>query len=335
MRRMPGTLREQAQAAQTRGDLPQAAQHWQAYVNLVPQDVDARAELALLLHATAQTADERACALDAMQCVLNLAPSRRDVRQQVVHAALASGRHADAATHLKALLAETPKNADLWLRLGDAEFSAQNWIGAAGAYHMVLRTAPERVAVYQKLAGLLIERFQRPSSAAKVIARMLAANPRNAAAADIYRTFWQERLSPAGNTRPRSDVLAEGLDLLVDNSDHDEMVETWLNELRRLEPDNFRTAELEVRLMLARGETDAALERLDAACQAAEDTGGNKHRAAQLLMIEAKHIPANEPSAQVLLERAERYLRLLVSEHPEHTAELIDFLAGTAATKRP
>ena len=84
-------LKEQADAAEARGEQPKAASYLRRYLATVPTDHEARARLGLMLSRTAQSPTEHYQAYLVLDEALRSLPDRRDVRRRAAEVALRWG----------------------------------------------------------------------------------------------------------------------------------------------------------------------------------------------------------------------------------------------------
>src|SRR5262249_45336084 len=115
--RIARALLAQADRAEQEGSLDQAARYLSRYLELRPDDIEARARLGQALADEKIAVTVKACtrALFVLEEVLAKQPDRRDLRLRLIRLALALPRREVAREHLNRLIQANPED-------GEAEF---------------------------------------------------------------------------------------------------------------------------------------------------------------------------------------------------------------------
>lgn len=100
-------------------------------------------------------------------------------RRKLVDIYTTTRRYSDAEAHLTALLRKSPKDGELLELLGRCQVAARQTEKAEQSFRKAIDSAPDRIAAYTYLAGLLADRnrLNRPSEADQWMKRLLEANP--------------------------------------------------------------------------------------------------------------------------------------------------------------
>lgn len=231
-----------ASEARESGRMAEAIRNLTSYVQLEPDDIDARADLALLL---ADVGDLRR-AYDTMEFVLRRDPQRAGVRRRLAQVSARIGRTADALAHLEPLLKETPEDAELLEWRGTWLLRQGKFRESAASFEAALAAQPDRLDCYLPLAALYRQRLEMPQSEAEVLERLVAHNDTSARAyrlrADYYRQVnrLDEALADAERAVELDAQNVEGLVLLAEvaraHNDH-ARAEEILRRAVELHPD--------------------------------------------------------------------------------------------------
>lgn len=188
VRRNADALLEQANRAETENDPQRFADLLGRYVELKkPEDLEARARLALFRDKQARTPTEKYRAFMAMDDVLrrgSFDPKKEnEVHLRAAELALDMHRPADARDHIQRLLEARPDDPELEDLLGRCEEESKQFIKARAAYELALKNSPKRVNTALKLARLLRSQLNpapgpdRAADADKVMDAVVAAAP--------------------------------------------------------------------------------------------------------------------------------------------------------------
>lgn len=181
-------LRE-AQRAKEEGKLGDAVRNLRWYVDLVPNDVDALADLGSMLAKLSAPGPAYA----TFEKVLRLDPNRTDVRRELASVAIQLGRYRDAREHLeKHLLKDPPEDAELLFLFATCQEAMDDYKGAEESLKETLSLEgaieddPLKLGVYLRLANLLRRRLDRAAEADTWMAKMVTSNP-DSCEAHVYR----------------------------------------------------------------------------------------------------------------------------------------------------
>ncbi len=196
--RQAALLKEQADAAETRGEPARAAGYLRRYLAAVPDDHDVRARLGLILSRNARSPSELFQAYLVLEEALRGLPERTDIRRRVVEIALTLGTDLlpEAKRHLDALIRSDPKDGQLEVYYADAHLLEARFEEARHRLQEAIRKQPDLYAAHLHLAALLRERLNRPGDAAKVIEDLAAEYPKSAEAQLAAAAFWESSGDP-------------------------------------------------------------------------------------------------------------------------------------------
>jgi predicted Zn-dependent protease len=192
VRRNARALRQQAERYLAEGQLSEAISYLGQYLTYEPGDTETLAKYALALDQAANSPTARFQAWDLLEQALRREPKRSDWRHQAVRLTAELGQYADAARHLEFLLQEAPNDAHLADLLGRCRENTGEYVKAAAAYRQAVKDNPKLLEAYERLAHVLYFRLERPGQAIEVLANMVAANPRSAAALLVRARFLRE-----------------------------------------------------------------------------------------------------------------------------------------------
>ncbi len=178
VRRNADMFLRQAERAEESGRLHEAIQKLQWYVALKPEDIDAVADLGLLL----ADVSAHGPAYQALEKVLRTDARRPEIRRQLAVVAIELHRFADARVHLERLLENSPNDAELLAQLGRCCAATRDYARAAELYEKALRGEPHRIALYAPMVAILRVELKRPDDADRWIETLIRANPDSAQA---------------------------------------------------------------------------------------------------------------------------------------------------------
>src|SRR5207248_1421194 len=113
VRRHAASLLHYASLAESQKRLDRATRFVGLYVNLIPNDTEARARFGLLLEQVDQSPRTRAGAMRVFEQVLLREPNRGDIRRRLIAHAVDLGQYDDALQHLDILMKIQPDDAEL------------------------------------------------------------------------------------------------------------------------------------------------------------------------------------------------------------------------------
>ena len=210
------------------------------YVRLMPNDVEARERLGLLLadwSTFAPPADRLFWFRQArgqLEATVALDAGRDKARGKLVDLSIMSRRYQDAKDHLQmTLLQKRPEDPELLEKLGICQMRMGDFVDARKSFEKAIECGPDRVDSYWQLAVLFRSQLSLPDEAARVMDELVEANPESAKA-HFYRGRY---LASAG---AREESLPE------------------LTKALELAPDDFPSLLLFARVNLAEGNLDEA-----------------------------------------------------------------------------
>ncbi len=181
-------LRE-AREARESGETGVALHRLEWYLRFVPDDVEAQAELGMML--ADRGANHRAFAL--LEGVLRGEPDRMDVRRKLVDVIIRLGRHSDARTHLEDyLLKQSPGDPELLAILATCQQAMGDLDAAEASLRESIDNEPRQVDAYAQLARLLQTQQKRRAEADPWIERMLEANPESGPASLAAARYFRD-----------------------------------------------------------------------------------------------------------------------------------------------
>ncbi|MEX0724832.1 MAG: tetratricopeptide repeat protein [Planctomycetaceae bacterium] len=176
VRRLAVSLLDQQRRAARDGDDKLAARYLGQYLGYATDDVEKHAELAELLNKSAESSRDHYRALQYMEKVVRMDPSRTSIRRLLVDKLLLFGRYDDALVHLETLRAQFPDEGALEYKTGLCHHALQKYQKASIAYRSAFVHDPAQLEAYQNLAVLMRDQFQQAEEADKLIDRMVASN---------------------------------------------------------------------------------------------------------------------------------------------------------------
>jgi tetratricopeptide (TPR) repeat protein len=231
-----------ADRAEQQGRPDQAALYLDEGLRLRPDDAVLLARHGQLL-ARSPDPKQRAAAVKSLERATRVNPSDAASRRRLAELLMESDAPAAALGHWSVLLAASPDDPEIEIRLARCETALNHADRAEKWYREAARHAPDRVDVRAELAALLAGRAKRPRDADRVLDELIAARPRDAAA---YVARARHR-------------IARGLD----GADDD------LKKARDLDPANAEALELAAGLAIRRHQPDQARALLNQAVKAA------------------------------------------------------------------
>lgn len=159
------------------------------YIQLMPDEVDVRERLGMILA-------ERATDVDAvnknrlfwqafglLEATVGLDPERDDARRQLVKMAMTVRRYQDAKDHLQGfLLKKFPKDPELLEQLGQCQLRMGDYDAAMTSLRKAIECGSDQVTAYAMLAGLLRSHFSQPKEADGWMEKLVEVNPKSSKA---------------------------------------------------------------------------------------------------------------------------------------------------------
>lgn len=221
------SLLETATREESLGHLRKAAEALEAYVRLMPDDIELLARFGVLC--TRLGDSNRAAsykALRILERVLWAEPQRHDIRRKVAGVALRLGLVPQAKEHLETLLRVVPEDGEAESLLGECQIALKQYQDAAIWFDRACKHAPDRIKSYVHLAYLLKDHIAETERellerklgrwADQVMNEMVAANPRSARAY-LERARYRRRFG--GSLQAVEDDLARAYALAPDDVD--------------------------------------------------------------------------------------------------------------------
>jgi cellulose synthase operon protein C len=179
-KRNSGILLEKARQLKQDGKFGDAVAYYGRYVRLTPQDTDGLAEYGIAL---SEHTNAHGQALLILEQVLRREPNYPNARRKLVNSAMASGHFTDAAVHLRDhLLKSDPKDGELWNLLGQCQEAEKQNERAVESYERAITNSPTHWEHYVRQALVLREGLKQPTQADGIMDKMIASNPKSAAA---------------------------------------------------------------------------------------------------------------------------------------------------------
>jgi tetratricopeptide (TPR) repeat protein len=155
------------------GKLGEAAGTLSRYVRLVPDDTDALARLGQL---NARLGNSQG-AFALLEQVLRRQPGRDEARRQLVDVAMKMGRFSDAREHLRQyILRDNPGDTASLDLLGQCEAALGELKQAADTFEQVLKSRPDSLETYSRLADLRRLKLDQPAEADAAMDRLVESN---------------------------------------------------------------------------------------------------------------------------------------------------------------
>lgn len=159
----------------------QAARFLAAYLDLAPDDANARAAHGEALDRIG-TPEARRNAVTALDTAVHALPERQDLRRRLVAAAMAIGDVQRARPHVEKLLEASPDEGEIEFYRGRIAENDKDWTTAAMWYERAVQHQPDLIAAHVRLAQLLRHSLDRAHDGDVAIDRMIEANPKSAEA---------------------------------------------------------------------------------------------------------------------------------------------------------
>lgn len=231
--RNAGAMLNQAERAQSDGDLERSADYLNRYLGFAPNDTEALARYGLLLSDSkfAKSARDVFRAKLVLEKALLNDPNRHDLRRRVARMSLELGQFKSAKDDIESLTKVLPNDGELEDMLGRCHEAAGAYPEARKAFERAIQFSPNELDTYARLASLLQHHTQdvlgqgeTPATllerANNLIDKMVQANDRSFRAyllrADYRRSFFP---SDAGTIKIVSSDVARARELAPNESE--------------------------------------------------------------------------------------------------------------------
>lgn len=193
VRRGARELAAEATRLEQVGEPVAAAEHLERYLLLEPDDAEARARYALLVHGMSQTPKQRTRAYLVLTDALHRAPGRADLMRAAVPLAVGLGRYHEARELLTKMRQQGVEDAPMLRQQARVELLEHRPQEAEKWYAKAAKAAPADPEVALELAALLRDRLHSPALADLEVERLLrhggSAPAVQLAAARYYRRW--------------------------------------------------------------------------------------------------------------------------------------------------
>lgn len=228
--RIAQAMLQQADRAEQQGQNDQVVRYLSRYLELAPDDLEARARLGdkLADEKTVLPPRARTKAIFLIENVLAKSPERRDLRLKLVRVALLLGQRNLAREHLVVLTTGRADDGEAAFYFGQLEEAEEQWDQAAGWYRLAVEHTPRQLDAYVRLADVLRRRYpadtvgEKAQEADRVIERLTANNP-DAYQAHLarwrYRHQWHQLQSDAGQLAAAAVHTRRALELAPEQAD--------------------------------------------------------------------------------------------------------------------
>ena len=200
-----------AKKAVESGERREAIRNLHRYLGLAPKDVDALADLGMLLADV--SAHRRAHSV--LEEVLRRDANRTEVRRRLVTVAIELGRFRDARVHLEKLLREAPSDPVLLAQLGRCQAAAGEYAQAVKSYEDAIQSKPDQVEAYSRLADVFRNALEQPDEADRWMQQMVKANPGSAEA----HLRWGRHLKATDRLEEAARAASQALELAPEDAD--------------------------------------------------------------------------------------------------------------------
>lgn len=213
-----------SEQAEDQGEIAEAARFLGRYLELAPEDTDARARLGKLLadERLATNSKARTRALFVLEQVLVKQPDANDLRLRLVRLALDLRRHDLARDHLNALAKAWPDHGDVAFHQGLLAEAESEWEAAAKFYRRTIELTADKLEAYVRLADILRRRLgneaqeRNAREADEVMDRLVENNVERVPALLgrwRYRRQWQSLAGDAGKLQEAAADVRRALEL--------------------------------------------------------------------------------------------------------------------------
>lgn len=226
--RIADGLQARAERAEQEGELAEAARYLGRYLEMEPDDIEARARLGKLLahEKLATNARSRSRALFVLEQVLVKQPDAHELRFRLVRLALELRRQDVAREHLAVLAKAWPEHGDVAYHQGMLAEADSDWDAAARAYRRANTLAPREIDAYLRLADVLRRRLgqedRNAREADEVMARLVENNSDQVSALLArwrYRRQWTDLADDPTKLEEAAADVRQALERAPDQAD--------------------------------------------------------------------------------------------------------------------
>ena len=202
-RRQAGFFLDQAELAIEEDRVAEALEHFNRYIRLRPDDLDALEKLGVLEAKLVLEAGQRELfsrAYNRLEGVLRRSPDRTDIRRKLIGLAIASGQFSDARQHIspkyfpQSYQGGELQDAELLVMLATCQMAQgeneQENAQARDSLEKSIGLEPDRLDAYRQLAVLLRGRFDDPEGADAVMEEMVKKNQRSPESLAARAGYW-------------------------------------------------------------------------------------------------------------------------------------------------
>ncbi len=231
-KRNAGAFIEQANRAESKGDLIKAEEYLRLFLSYQPNDAAALAKYGLIRADRARTVDDQIQNIRVLERALRVDPDRRDVRRRLVELAMSLKSFRVAQTHLRTLLGRqkpgnsdkeregTLENGELEYLLGQCAEGETDYAQAADWYRDAVAHAPQQIEGYLRLADLLRNRLGNGSAADRVMDAQEIKDGLIAANSGSFRAYLERaRYRKQYRIKGADQDLARALELAPNDAD--------------------------------------------------------------------------------------------------------------------
>ncbi len=242
----------EAKRAQAENRLGAAASHLMRYTMLNPNDVEGLKLFGMTLAEIGKTHPmQLQAAYVTLQKAIGIEPGNVEVRRKLAELAAHNGLFAEAIDNINYLLKDFPDDIDLLDLLSDCHVLRGDYNESEALLESTITKAPDRLALYLKLANLRQLKLNRPGDAVLPVNQMVAANSENPMAYFSRAEWLLERLNELKNlARSNREKVQESAAELLKQADAD------TQEALKRAPDDIEMIVLAIRIAFEQGRKD-------------------------------------------------------------------------------
>jgi len=252
VKRQADVYLQHAREAEEAGNAPEAIDHLLRYLDVVPNDNEALAQLGQLFAETRRWNE----AFGILEQVLRRDPSRVEARTSLAEASLALGRYNDAREQLEIIISQAADDAETHVLLAACHAAGGQWRDAAIACERAIEKDPAHLTAYQQLAVLQRNRIDDPVAAERTIDRVVAQNPSSASAL-VLRGVWRLRYCDDAATIA---AVAAGSDVEIEPGRQEVLAQARSDaeKAMQLEPENADAVRLAASISISNSNFEEA-----------------------------------------------------------------------------